>query len=78
MHKSSRKVLGWRRLLQCQHLPAKADVAQIAAKLGAKSILGKEYVVDCGAKLPDLTFTLGGKDYTLTQPDLILQQSRSQ
>ena len=56
----------------------KDDVAKIAAKLGAKSILGKEYVVDCSAKLPDLTFTLGGKDYTLSQPDLILQQSGSQ
>ena len=56
----------------------KADVAKIAAKLGAKSVLGKEYIVDCSAKLPDLTFTLGGKDYTLSQPDLILQQSGSQ
>ena len=56
----------------------KDEVAKIAAKLGAKSILGKEYVVDCSAKLPDLTFTLGGKDYTLSQPDLILQQSGSQ
>jgi len=56
----------------------KADVAKIAAKLGAKSILGKEYVVDCSAKLPDLTFTLGGKDFTLEQKDLILQASGSQ
>ena len=36
-----------------------------AAKLGAKSILGKEYVVDCNAELPDLTFTLSGKDITI-------------
>ena len=56
----------------------KAEISQIAAKLGAKSILGKEYVVDCSAKLPDLTFTLGGKDYTLKQADLILQASGSQ
>lgn len=56
----------------------KSEVSQIAAKLGAKSILGKEYVVDCSAKLPDLTFTLGGKDYTLKQADLILQASGSQ
>ncbi|CAJ1390051.1 unnamed protein product [Effrenium voratum] len=56
----------------------KSEIAAIATKLGAKSILGKEYVVDCSAKLPDLTFTLGGKDFTLKQADLILQASGSQ
>mmetsp|Transcript_32238 Transcript_32238/g.51877 ORF Transcript_32238/g.51877 Transcript_32238/m.51877 type:complete len:388 (-) Transcript_32238:103-1266(-) len=54
-----------------------AEVKIIAEKLGAKSLLGKEWTVDCSAKLPDLTFTLGGKDFTLTQKDLILQQSGS-
>ena len=34
--------------------------------------------MDCSAKLPDLTFTLGGKDFTLKQADLILQASGSQ
>lgn len=54
------------------------EIAAIASKLGAKSVMGREYVVDCSAKLPDLTFTLGGKDFALQQADLILQASGSQ
>lgn len=54
-----------------------AEVQAIATKLGAKSLLGKEWTVNCTANLPALTFTLGGKDYTLQKPDLILQQSGS-
>lgn len=49
-----------------------ADVKIIATKLGATSILGKEWSVNCSATLPDLTFTLAGKDYTLQKADLIL------
>ena len=56
----------------------KSEISKIATKLGAKSVLGREYVVDCSAKFPGLTFTLGGKDYTLMQADLILQASGSQ
>lgn len=55
-----------------------ADVKAIAAKLGATTILGKEYVVPCAKDLPDLTFTLGGKDYTLTKQDYILQAEAGQ
>jgi len=55
-----------------------AEINAIATKLGAKSVLGKEWTVDCSTKIPDLTFTLGGKDYVLTQQDLILQQSGTQ
>jgi len=54
-----------------------AEVTAIATKLGATSVLGKEWTVDCSKSLPDLTFTLGGQDYTLKQADLILQQSGS-
>merc|ERR1712079_464839 len=54
-----------------------AEVKAIANKLGAKSVLGKEYTVDCSAELPDLSFTLGGQDYPLKKADLILQQSGS-
>lgn len=54
-----------------------ADITAIANKLGAKSILGKEWTVDCSAALPDMTFTLGGKDFVLKKDDLILQQSGS-
>merc|ERR1719359_1123354 len=54
-----------------------ADVKAIAAKLGAKSLMGKEWTVDCSKDLPDISFTLGGKAYTLKKEDLILQQSGS-
>lgn len=54
-----------------------AEVKDIADKLGAKSVLGKEYTVDCSQSLPDVSFTLGGKDYTLTKQDYILQQQGS-
>merc|ERR1711972_805705 len=54
-----------------------AEVKAIADKLGAKTVMGKEYTVDCSKDLPELTFTLGGKDYALKKEDLILQQSGS-
>merc|ERR1711879_913397 len=54
-----------------------AEVKAIADNLGAKSVLGKEYTVDCSAELPDLIFTLGGQEYPLKKADLILQQSGS-
>jgi len=54
-----------------------AEVKAIAEKLGAKTVMGKEYTVDCSQDLPELAFTLGGKDYSLKKEDLILQQSGS-
>jgi len=51
-----------------------AEIKALANKLKATSILGKEYVVDCDADLPDLSFKLGGKDFTLKKADLILIQ----
>merc|ERR1711920_1147793 len=54
------------------------EVSAIASKLGAASVMGKEYTIDCSKKDYSLSFTLGGKDYTLTADDLILQQSGSQ
>merc|ERR1712241_175385 len=54
-----------------------AEGKAITDKLGAKSVLGKEYTVDCSAELPDLIFTLGGQEYSLKEADLILQQSGS-
>merc|ERR1712107_220014 len=54
-----------------------AEVKAIAEKLGAKTVMGKEYTVDCSKDLPELTFTLGGKGYALKKEDLILQQSGS-
>merc|ERR1712232_19334 len=55
-----------------------AEVKAIADKLGAKTVMGKEYTVDFSKDLPELTFTLGGKEYALKREDLILQQSGSQ
>jgi len=51
-----------------------ADAKAIATALSLGSILGKEYTVDCSKKY-ELAFTIGGKDYTLTQDDMILQNS---
>jgi len=54
-----------------------AEIKAITDKLGASVVMGKEYTVDCSKSLPDLSFTLGGKDYTLKQADYILQQQGS-
>jgi hypothetical protein len=55
----------------------KDAVASLAKSVGATSILGKEYVVDCNktASMPELKVTLGGKDFTLSAEDYVLQVS---
>jgi hypothetical protein len=55
----------------------KNAVESLAQKVGAKLILGKEYTLDCSKKssLPDLKVTLGGKDFTLTADDYVLEVS---
>merc|ERR1712159_912237 len=50
----------------------KADVAKIAAKIGAKSLMGKEWTIDCNADAPDMTFTIAGKDYTFAKKDYVI------
>jgi len=55
-----------------------AEVQALAKKFGATSILGKEFVVSCTADVKPVTFTLGGKDFTLSFQDIILQKSGSQ
>jgi len=50
----------------------KDEVAAIAAKLNATLVAGKEYMFDCSKDIPDLTFTLGGKDFSLNKADLTL------
>jgi len=54
-----------------------ALVATLAQKVGAKSVMGKEYVIDCSKKssLPDLKVTLGGKEFALTASDYVLEVS---
>merc|ERR1711871_619354 len=47
----------------------KDDVAAIAKKIGATSVLNKEYTIDCSKGGPDISFTLGGKDYTFPFAD---------
>jgi C1A family cysteine protease len=48
----------------------KADVAALATKIGATSILGgKEYTIECSKGGPDLVFTIAGKDYTFKFAD---------
>merc|ERR1712050_807754 len=53
------------------------QVAALAKQVGAKSVMGKEYVVDCSQRssLPDLKVTLGGQEFTLTSNDYVLQVS---
>jgi len=58
----------------------KADVEPIMTLLGATKVMPwlDEYKVDCGAVsgLPDITFDLNGKHFTLTSKDYILQMSQ--
>lgn len=53
------------------------QVSAMAQQIGAKSILGKEYAVDCSkiSSLPDLQVVLGGKTFTLTANDYVLSVS---
>jgi len=55
----------------------KDAVAALAKQAGAKLVAGKEYTIDCSKKssLPDLTVTLGGKDFTLSPDDYVLSIS---
>lgn len=53
----------------------KAAVAQLAQKAGATSVMGKEYMIDCGkiASLPALSVTLGGgKTFELEGKDYVI------
>jgi len=55
----------------------KEAVAGLAKKVGATSIAGKEYIVDCSKKssMPELEVTLGGQKFTLTADDYVLEVS---
>jgi len=50
----------------------KADVTKIAALVGAKPVIHGEYSIDCNAAAPDLTFVIGGKDYTFAKKDYVI------
>merc|ERR1712232_433040 len=53
------------------------EVKAIADKIGATLVAGKEYTFDCSKDVADLTFTLGGKEFTLNKQDLTLGQQGS-
>ncbi|ATY66780.1 vacuolar protease A [Cordyceps militaris] len=53
-----------------------SDLAELLNKeIGAKKGFGGQYTIDCAArdKLPDITFTLAGSNYTLPATDYILE-----
>lgn len=50
-----------------------ADVAALAAKVGAKALMKGEYTIDCNADAPDITFTFAGKDFNLKKEDYIIE-----
>jgi len=52
-------------------------VAALAKQVGATSVLGKEYIIDCSkiSSLPSLEVTLGGQSFTLTAADYVLKVS---
>merc|ERR1719440_192107 len=52
-------------------------VAALAKQVGAQSVMGKEYTIDCSKKssLSNLEVTLGGKAFTLSPKDYILSVS---
>merc|ERR1711904_241436 len=52
-------------------------VTALANKVGATSVMGKEYTIDCSKKssLSNLDITLGGKSFSLSPEDYILEVS---
>jgi hypothetical protein len=53
----------------------KKEVTQLALAVGAKPNIMGEYTIDCSEvdTMPDLTFTIGGNEYTLPGKSLVLQ-----
>jgi Eukaryotic aspartyl protease len=49
-----------------------AQIAAMAAQLGAMKFVNNEYIVPCFTKLPPLTFVIGGKDYTLEGDEYVI------
>jgi hypothetical protein len=55
----------------------KDAVDSLAKTVGAQSVMGKEYTIDCSKKssLQNLEVTLGGKSFTLAPEDYVLEVS---
>jgi cathepsin D len=56
----------------------KDEVTKINLKIGALPIVGGEFMIDCNKtdSLPDVTFTLGGRPFTLHGNDYVLKVSQ--
>eukprot|EP00934_Nitzschia_sp_Nitz4_P002680 Nitzschia sp. Nitz4//scaffold234_size30613//7176//8631//NITZ4_007959-RA/size30613-augustus-gene-0.25-mRNA-1//1//CDS//3329543404//2670//frame0 len=57
----------------------KAEVAKIAAIAGAKPNIVGEYTIDCNLvdQIPDITFTIGGKEYTVPGNKIVIQSGKT-
>jgi len=51
------------------------DVDKIAKAVGARKNVAGEYMISCKADLPDLTFTINGKDYTLSGQEYLINDN---
>lgn len=50
----------------------KGEVAKLAQMVGATPISDRQYLIDCNARLPPITFVLGGKKFTLEGKEYII------
>merc|ERR1711920_285007 len=54
-----------------------AEVAEIGKAVGAIRTLTGQFTIDCdkGSSIPDITFTIDGKDYTVLGSKLVIQST---
>ncbi|XP_052229914.1 lysosomal aspartic protease-like isoform X2 [Dreissena polymorpha] len=52
-----------------------SEIEKLNKQIGGTPIVGGEYIIDCGTidQLPPVTFTLGGKQFTLTGAEYVLK-----
>merc|ERR1712072_1214412 len=50
----------------------KADIAGIAAKVGAKPLIKGEYTIDCNADAPDIDVVINKKTYSIPKEAYII------
>jgi hypothetical protein len=48
------------------------DIEKLADAVGAKPFISGEYLIPCEGDHPDITFSIGGQDYTLSFEDYII------
>ncbi|EQC36985.1 hypothetical protein SDRG_05806 [Saprolegnia diclina VS20] len=51
----------------------KAEIKKLAKEVGAHAFIMGEYLIQCDSPGPDITFTVGGKAYTLTKQEYIIR-----